>query len=987
MATLETAGLSRSNPYYIVQQGRVLSLWRMSDDERLSLLKDVAGTRVYEARRDQSTRELEGTQAQRRQIDDVIQYIDKRLGELEEEKEELHQYKDLDRRQRALQYTVCQRDIDEAAEELERETNRVEALSAPIEDKRMELQQAAEELEGKQEARRTVRADADAARAEAEAAEATSSRLATRAAQLRVDSEAARGAVERAEADAKERDAKLGELRSAAAAAEKDLEALRPEREERAKAHAAALGEVQRVSRRVEALEEKAGRAKQFRTRAERDAWLDGEAERLGKQLRSKEEELAAQERRKAASAASAQAKHALAGKSREAEEGAAARHTELAKELEELRVRRREFVQQRETQRAEADLRRDLDRAKTELADAEQGLRRTMRSTQWHGLAGLEDAARELGVQDRVHGPLLDLVELSTPAAATAVEVIGGNSLFNVVVDDEEVATRLLRHMRSKKVGRLTFAPLAELRAQERALPADAGDDAVLLTSQLAHEDRVHKAVVQVFGKALLCRDTTVAARLATPASKFTCVTADGTKVAASGEVSGGYHDAGSLRITAWQRHKEASRRVARATRLVKEAEEEAAQRRQEATHVVQRIQQCEAELTQLRSKRNAAVGERQRAEADTVRFEKDAAEAKERIAALQATLEDLRDRRDARVAERGTPMRSDLGGEEEAELQDLRAQLPEAQKALREAQAALDDVNGRATKLSSMLEIDYAHRIAALEAGPDAEEEEEALGGEGTPSTAAAAAAPTSSARRGRKGRGRKEQRRRSGGKGKRSRSRGMEEEEGEEEEEEKVVEEDQGFGEEERIQSLEAAQHHLASLQASLAEAEAELNTAQSVAKEARRRATRMETELQQHVEEAEELEGRRQKLDREVSSLAAKVDKVRRARSATQMHHTALTPAPLFACVSAGHCAAGHAAPAQGAPHGRHPQPGLPARRRARHLPLHDQGPADAGAGRGGGPAEAVLARQQEGLRPIRQFRRPGACSFPCNSGGF
>jgi structural maintenance of chromosome 3 (chondroitin sulfate proteoglycan 6) len=51
---LESAGFSRSNPYYIVQQGKVNALTLMKDEQRLDMLKEVAGTKVYEQRRAES---------------------------------------------------------------------------------------------------------------------------------------------------------------------------------------------------------------------------------------------------------------------------------------------------------------------------------------------------------------------------------------------------------------------------------------------------------------------------------------------------------------------------------------------------------------------------------------------------------------------------------------------------------------------------------------------------------------------------------------------------------------------------------------------------------------------------------------------------------------------------------------------------------------------------------------------------------------------
>ena len=43
-ALLETSGLSRSNPYNIVPQGKVNALTTMSDEQRLEMLREIAGT-------------------------------------------------------------------------------------------------------------------------------------------------------------------------------------------------------------------------------------------------------------------------------------------------------------------------------------------------------------------------------------------------------------------------------------------------------------------------------------------------------------------------------------------------------------------------------------------------------------------------------------------------------------------------------------------------------------------------------------------------------------------------------------------------------------------------------------------------------------------------------------------------------------------------------------------------------------------------------
>ena len=119
MNLLESAGFSRSNPYYIVPQGRVTALTNMKDAERLNLLKEVAGTQVYEARRTESLKIMNETDNKREKIDELLEYIKERLAELEEEKEELRDYQEKDKERRCLQYTIDHREQVAIQEELE----------------------------------------------------------------------------------------------------------------------------------------------------------------------------------------------------------------------------------------------------------------------------------------------------------------------------------------------------------------------------------------------------------------------------------------------------------------------------------------------------------------------------------------------------------------------------------------------------------------------------------------------------------------------------------------------------------------------------------------------------------------------------------------------------------------------------------------------------------------------------------------------------
>ena len=129
ISLLESAGFSKSNPYYIVQQGKVANLCVMRDKDRLNLLKEIAGTTVYEERRDESLKILLDTTNKQERINEVLTFIEERLSELEKEKEELKEYDSLDKKRRALQYTLYDKELRKLTSQLEAvEATRGESL-------------------------------------------------------------------------------------------------------------------------------------------------------------------------------------------------------------------------------------------------------------------------------------------------------------------------------------------------------------------------------------------------------------------------------------------------------------------------------------------------------------------------------------------------------------------------------------------------------------------------------------------------------------------------------------------------------------------------------------------------------------------------------------------------------------------------------------------------------------------------------------------
>ena len=89
-----------------------MKLIQMKASERLGLFKEIAGTRVYDERRKESTKIMHDTQRRYADITEVIAELDGRLKDLQGERDELRDYQTLDRERRCLEFGVGNHCID-----------------------------------------------------------------------------------------------------------------------------------------------------------------------------------------------------------------------------------------------------------------------------------------------------------------------------------------------------------------------------------------------------------------------------------------------------------------------------------------------------------------------------------------------------------------------------------------------------------------------------------------------------------------------------------------------------------------------------------------------------------------------------------------------------------------------------------------------------------------------------------------------------------
>jgi structural maintenance of chromosome 3 (chondroitin sulfate proteoglycan 6) len=685
---LESAGFSRSNPYYIVQQGKISLMATMRDPERLRLIKEVAGTRVYEERREESLRSLKETSAKKGEIQEVLDYFEEKVQELSADKEELTRYQQLDRQWRSVEYAIYDKQLSEAngrLEKLDAAREEAGARSGGVHERLCELHvsrgKVEEEAQQGQERLAALQRDLDETRGAREEQLGVFAELGAEVGELRSsagDREQSR------EADAES----LAHVEREIGEAEMRLAQVRVQAENGRGREQELQQELQQGEQRLHALNQKQDQGSQFQSAKARDSWITGELKELQATVRSKEKSA-----RKLQAEISEQgtklAEHggALAEKQQVLQEHEAA--LELA--LEELSQAKTDHAascdERKSLWRKTAECEEKLGRTKDDLNKAERFMQQRASRERLRGVRNAKRIAQEFKIPG-FYGPLIELIDCN-PNLSTATDVTAGNSLYNVVVDTDATATRIVKILNQQKGGRVTFTALNRVRAKAVTYPQQYGDDVVPFVSQLKYDPMFDGAVKQVFSHTLLCNGIDVATKAAAE-SDLDCVTINGDKISRKGTLSGGYYELRTSTMESFRSVKQCQEkledlRVAtgeqkEATSTVEEAiaqqlgaiqlkDNEASKARRIIKEIGQEIKDLQAQEQAMKESMESLEGA--------------ALAIAESVGVLQGQAASLK-------AQLGTPLTNTLGEGEQRELRQLHSRVQELQASLRECQAA---------------------------------------------------------------------------------------------------------------------------------------------------------------------------------------------------------------------------------------------------------------------------------------------------------
>ena len=458
---LESAGFSKSNPYFIIQQGKVHALCTMSDHERLVLLKEVAGTTVYDEKRQASITQMEVDEASIEKINEVLAYIEQRLVELEGEKAELTEYQALDRSRRALEYTLYSTELKKAREYLDE----LEHMRGENVEKLHELHEKARgvhdqirsvELRMKQSTGELRRAKQDIEHytRTLSAQTTTQTKLSLQINDLQIQ-------CEQDELDHKQAEKQLQSLTAEIEKTEAELSPLLKECEELNEKLAelrSKKSESEQVIESIYSMLDRAGMSK-----SEREDYLNSQISDTKAAMESKKSLL---EETKAKINELETSTKSISN-SLNSTQSTLTNHknlmTSLNTKLVSLKAARDEHQGERvNVQRELGVLEENRSDLRESVANCQLAYEKTMPKATRMGLKHLPSVLEQLNLTDQqCFGTVISNIKLKDELYQTAVEVAGGNSLLHVIVNNDDTASRILTHLEKHKLGRITFLPL----------------------------------------------------------------------------------------------------------------------------------------------------------------------------------------------------------------------------------------------------------------------------------------------------------------------------------------------------------------------------------------------------------------------------------------------------------------------------------------------------------------------------------------------
>lgn len=547
---LETAGFSMNNPYNIVPQGKIVALTNAKDKERLQLLEDVVGAKSFEVKLKASLKKMEETEQKKIQINKEMGELNSKLSEMEQERKELEKYNELERNRKIYQFTLYDRELNEVINQMERldgdYNNTVYSSEQYIQelDKREDMIDQVSKKLSSIEASLKIKNATDLQQAKLRESEIsqklTNVNVKIKDVQQQIESNG-----EQRNLDG----ATLKEIKSIIEQRKQKLSKILPRYQELTKEEAMYKLQLASLQQKQRDLILKKGEYARFKSKDERDTWIHSEIEELKSSIQNLNElesqlQMDRTSLRKQYSAIDEEIEELIDSINGPDTKG---QLEDFDSELIHLKQKLSESLDTRkELWRKEQKLQTVLETLLSDVNQNQRNVNETMSRSLANGIINVKEITEKLKISpESVFGTLGELIKVNDKYK-TCAEVIGGNSLFHIVVDTEETATLIMNELYRMKGGRVTFIPLNRLSLDSDVkFPSNTTTQIQFtpLIKKIKYEPRFEKAVKHVFGKTIVVKDLGQGLKLAKK-HKLNAITLDGDRADKRGVLTGGYLD-----------------------------------------------------------------------------------------------------------------------------------------------------------------------------------------------------------------------------------------------------------------------------------------------------------------------------------------------------------------------------------------------------------------------------------------------------------
>ncbi|MEE6507885.1 hypothetical protein FKM82_017223 [Ascaphus truei] len=498
-----SVGLNVNNPHFLIMQGRITKVLNMKPPEILSMIEEAAGTRMYECKKLAAHKTIEKKEAKLNEIHTILEEeITPTIHKLKEERSSYLEYQKimreiehLSRLYVAYQFVCAEESKMRSAEELKEMQDSIlkrQETMAENERKVKELGKQIAELEKKRDEKvgGTLRSLEETLAETQRADTKAQSTLDLKKQNMKDEEKKRKELVKSMEEDAKA----LGGKEKEVTKITDNLSSLQEACQKEAEALTAAQQHFNAVSAGLSSNEdgEAATLAGQMMACKNETSKAETEAKQAQMKLKHAQEELKTKQ---------AEVKKMDSGYKKDSDAFEAVKKNKAKLEAE---MQKLNYEDGKEEQLLEK--RRDLSRNVNRLRENYDSLMSRFPNLQFE----YRDPEKNWD-SNRVKGLVASLISVKDLSTATALEVVAGGRLYNVVVDTEVTGKKLLEKGELRR--RYTIIPLNKISARRLgpetikvAKNLVGADNVNLALSLVGYESDLQKAMDYVFGTTLVC-------------------------------------------------------------------------------------------------------------------------------------------------------------------------------------------------------------------------------------------------------------------------------------------------------------------------------------------------------------------------------------------------------------------------------------------------------------------------------------------------